>query len=102
MFTRFVCLLVAGAILFGASAITSSIAAGDESKPALVANSICPVSGKPVAGKPEAPTFFSDFRGWRIGFMCPVCKGQFDAADDAQKLAYLNRALKSVGKPPAT
>ncbi len=65
-----------------------------------VGNSVCPVSDNPVGGSPDKPHFYSDFKGYRIGFMCPVCKGKFDKADDAEKKDILNKALKSVGKPP--
>jgi hypothetical protein len=65
-----------------------------------VGNAACPVSGKPVGGSAKAPTFHSDFRGYRVGFMCPVCKGDFDGASDAKKLRLLNKALVSVNKPP--
>jgi hypothetical protein len=91
---------IAFAIVVVLVGVIAGRTAADEPKPAVIGNSICPVSGQPVAGKPDAPTFYSDFKGWRIGFMCPVCKGKFDAADAAQKLAYLNKALTSAGKPP--
>ena len=67
-------------------------------KTMLVGNSLCPVSGKAVAGDPKEPTFHSDFEGYRIGFMCPVCKGKFDSADENGKKEMLKTALKSVGK----
>jgi hypothetical protein len=65
-----------------------------------IGNAVCPVSGKPVAGTPDAPTFYSDYQNYRIGFMCPVCKAKFDSGAHAQKLDWLNKALKSAGKPP--
>jgi hypothetical protein len=65
----------------------------------IVGNAVCPVSGKPVGGSATAPNFHSDFSGWRVGFMCPVCKGKFDSAPAAKKLELLNKALQSVGKP---
>ncbi len=65
-----------------------------------VGNAKCPVSGKPVGGSAKAPTFHSDFRGYRIGFMCPSCKGEFDSASGDKKLLLLNKALVSVKKPP--
>lgn len=58
----------------------------------VVGNATCPVSGKPVAGAPDAPTFHSDFEGYRIGFMCPVCKGTFDKAPLEEKRRLLSRA----------
>ncbi len=64
----------------------------------LVENATCPVSDSPVGGAPESPTFYSDYKGYRIGFMCPVCKGKFDSADDARKKELLDKALASVGK----
>jgi hypothetical protein len=75
----------------------------DEVKPVpddlqVVGNSICPVSGKNVAGAANAPTFYSDWKSYRIGFMCPVCKGTFDGSDDSGKDALLKKALESVGK----
>jgi len=70
------------------------------SAPELVGNKLCPVSGNPVGGSPDNPFFFSDFKGYRVGFMCPVCKAKFDKADDAGKTELLNKALASVGKPP--
>jgi hypothetical protein len=57
-----------------------------------VGNASCPVSDKPVAGDPAAPTFSSDFEGWRVGFMCPVCKGEFDGATLAKKKRLLAKA----------
>ena len=68
----------------------------------LVGNSKCPVSGNPVGGSAKAPTFHSDFKGYRIGFMCPNCKGKFDRASDDEKLRLLNKALQSVGKKPVS
>lgn len=68
----------------------------------LVGNSKCPVSGNPVGGSAKAPTFHSDFKGHRVGFMCPNCKGKFDRASDAEKLSLLNKALQSVGKKPVS
>ncbi len=65
----------------------------------LVGNAKCPVSGKPVGGSAKAPTFHSDFQGYRVGFMCPSCKGKFDSSNDSKKLRLLNKALASVGKP---
>ncbi len=58
----------------------------------VLGNTVCPVSGKPVGGSPSAPNFYSDHNGYRIGFMCPVCKGKFDSADTAKKDEYLKKA----------
>lgn len=69
---------------------------------ALVGNSVCPVSEKPVGGSAQNPHFYSDFKGYRVGFMCPVCKGIFDKADEEQKQAFVNKALASVKKGPAS
>jgi hypothetical protein len=74
--------------------------AGEAPAVQLVKNPICPVSDMPVAGPADNPTFTSDYKGYRIGFMCPVCKGKFDKADEVKKLAWLNKALAKVGKPP--
>jgi|GEM_PF-5174817 len=65
----------------------------------FVGNSVCPVSGKPVAGNPQAPNFYSDHNNFRIGFMCPVCKGKFDSADDAKKDEFLAKALDKNIEP---
>jgi hypothetical protein len=89
---------VMSAAVLAAAFCLVALAWAEEQKVELVGNSVCPVSGKPVAGKPDNPTFYSDFRGYRLGFMCPVCKAAFDSATDAQKLTYLNQALESVGK----
>lgn len=63
-----------------------------------IGNKLCPVSGKPVGGSPEAPMFYSDYQGYRIGFMCPVCKGKFDSANTELKDEYLQKALASPAK----
>jgi len=52
-----------------------------------------------VGGSAAAPSFHSEYRGKRIGFMCPNCKATFDGSDDARKLELLNKALISVGRP---
>jgi hypothetical protein len=89
-------------VLAGLMLTAGFVFAADEptQAPEVVGNAKCPVSDKPVGGDPKAPTFFSDFKGYRVGFMCPVCKGKFDSKDDAGKLELLNKALKSVGKEP--
>ena len=68
--------------------------------PEVVGNATCPVSGKPVGGSAAAPSFYSDFHGKRVGFMCPNCKGTFDSAAEDKKLDLLNKALASVGLAP--
>ncbi len=86
--------------------VTLALLAGCQSKPApassrdvqLVGNATCPVSGKPVGGTAAAPTFHSDYRGHRVGFMCPSCKGTFDSADDMKKEDLLRKALDSAEK----
>lgn len=96
-----------GALLISAALVPASLAlpgclGKKQPKPAgvkLVGNATCPVSGKPVGGSASSPNFHADFRGYRIGFMCPNCKGKFDRAGDAKKLELLNKALKSTGKP---
>jgi hypothetical protein len=64
----------------------------------MVGNSTCPVSGNPVGGMANNPTFYSDYNGYRVGFMCPVCKGKYDDADDKARRQWLEKALASVGK----
>lgn len=66
-----------------------------------VGNKLCPISGKPVGGSPEAPIFYSDYQGHRIGFMCPVCKGKFDSANAELKDEYLQKALTEQKKSKA-
>jgi len=62
----------------------------------VVGNAICPVSGKPVGGTPSAPCFFSEHKGYRIGFMCPSCKGKFDSANEQEKTRLLQKAQMSI------
>lgn len=86
--------------------VTLALLAGCQSKPApsgggdvkVVGNVTCPVSDKPVGGTAAAPSFYSDYRGHRVGFMCPSCKGKFDGADDSKKEELLRKAIDSVGK----
>jgi len=68
--------------------------AEDKADIQLVGNTLCPVSGKPVGGSPSAPNFYSDHNGYRIGFMCPVCKGKFDSADAIKQDELLKKALE--------
>ena len=73
---------------------------GGNSAPAagatIVGNAVCPVSDKPVGGSAKAPSFYSDFKGHRIGFMCPSCKGKFDAAKKQEQDRLLQKALEST------
>ena len=102
-------LLVASVLLAGCpdrEATTEQVArqllAGESKGKAaakVLGNATCPVSGKPVGGTPSAPTFHSDFKGYRVGFMCPSCKGKFDSADDFKKADLLSKALQSVKGP---
>lgn len=98
LFTAF--LIVLFLFIFVCACFAGSEPEKEKAVVQVVGNSECPVSGKVVGGKAASPTFYSDFRGYRIGFMCPVCKGKFDSADETGKLEYLNKALKSVGKQP--
>jgi hypothetical protein len=86
-------LLVAGA------ALAADEKADGETDVVWVGNGTCPVSGNPVGGTAASPFFNSDFKGYRIGFMCPSCKAKFEKADEAGKLELLNKALKTAGKP---
>lgn len=94
---------VVGLSALGACTRSRTPQAGDMtvvkmSEVVTVGNATCPVSNKPVAGKPEAPSFYSVFQGHKVGFMCPVCKGTFDSATAAEKRVLLDRALKISGK----
>lgn len=75
-------------------------AAAPTARPEVVGNATCPVSDKPVGGSASAPSFYSDFQGKRVGFMCPSCKAKFDSAPDNKKQELLNKALKSKGRAP--
>jgi hypothetical protein len=68
---------------------------GREAPPPVLGNARCPVSGGLVAGSPDAPTFTAVYQGVTIGFTCPVCVRQFDAASPAQKQAWLEQARAS-------
>jgi hypothetical protein len=60
----------------------------------IAGNALCPVSDKPVAGSPSAPTFFADHRGYRIGFMCPHCLATFRSAPEPEKDRLLAKARR--------
>lgn len=74
-------------------------AAAQAAQTQVVGNATCPVSGKPVGGSAAAPSFYSDFRGHRVGFMCPNCKATFDGSAETRKLELLNKALEAADKP---
>lgn len=100
---RFVLSLIVVMVCWAAACTQSSQpAAGDPPAAGaeIIGNSACPVSDKPVAGSAKNPTFYSDFKGMRVGFMCPNCKGTFDSAADDKKLELINKALSSVGRDP--
>ena len=85
-------------LLAGCSGSTAPVPASPGVK--VMGNPVCPVSGNAVGGSAQNPHFHSDFKEFRIGFMCPTCKGTFDESSDEQKLLFLNKALAGVNKPP--
>jgi hypothetical protein len=84
------------------AAVTSPPPVATAAAPAvLLGNATCPVSGEPVAGTPENPTFKSTFQGVTMGFMCPMHMADFENGTDVQKVAWLEKARASLSKHAA-
>lgn len=64
--------------------------------PVLLGNSLCPVSGEPVAGTPNHPTFTAQHEGYTLGFMCPAHLAEFERGTPEEKTLWLAKARTSV------
>ena len=89
-------LLAIALALGGCESASAPKAPSVDTAAVLLGNATCPVSGTPVAGTPQNPTFRSTFQGVTLGFMCPTHHAEFEQGTDAQTTAWLKVARDSL------
>jgi YHS domain-containing protein len=58
---------------------------------AATVNSYCPIGHEPVQSSVETVSY----KGHTVGFCCPGCREMWDATPEAEREAFLAKALKS-------